>query len=765
MVPNSSSAFFELDDKEDDTLVNHVDNNDEMSFLSLESNDLNDSADLTENEITEEMLNISILSVFYSGKMTQHCLNLVLKLFKMFTNYEIPSTFDQLSKILLNKVEETINYSKKWFCSDCKKIVFLENPKQRSCIECSTKLDIFYHVPLNDQVRRLFKKKVLPVQENLDNDLNIIEDVFDSEFYKSFKASIEENGPKKTCYSLIFNTDGIELSNKSNISIWPVYLAINELPVETRYYIDNILITGILVSNGKPETLNHFLSDIIIELKMLEFGVTVNNEIYKFFCIFGVFDKPARSLILNTILSSGYFGCIKCYHQGTSVSYKNGFHNIFESNQVENELRDNSKYLEDLANSKVTKSNVNGIKGETILMKLKFYKTIESTVIDSMHTIFLGVIKKLFRYWFEFSSKEPYSLKNKKKEINERLQNLRPPSSLNYAPRDISLFNICRSHEFMNFILFYSIPVFYDIMGEKYFSNLILLIISLQVLYAKQIDRSKLESVKILKNLKKFVGDVKEIYDIHILTSSFHELLHLVDLTYQTGPINNTSCYPFEELNRKITRMINGKDLIADEFIKLWTVSQCISIYVNGFLEFLKENFEIKSSNLKKFGRKSSKSFVNLLICWPFYIGQQINVDLEILNQKILNLLRDQFGEDLNLLYFSDKVHVNSQCFKIDFNKSKFCNSFIRNNETYGYIKFTLSLKRKLFIICKKLIYIHKPFYCLEDSKLKSHFFFAAPSNEYFCIKEFDNLFIIFGQKHNDSMYILNDLSTEHLFT
>ncbi|CAF1050849.1 unnamed protein product [Brachionus calyciflorus] len=124
-------------------------------------------------------------------------------------------------------------------------------------------------------------------------------------------------------------------------------------------------------------------------------------------------------------------------------------------------------------------------------------------------------------------------------------------------------------------------------------------------MYSKKIEVKNLSIVD--EFLNTFVGQLAGLYDPHIMKSGVHELLHLVDSILESGPLNSLSCYPFEELNRKLGLMVNGKDLIGDEFIKLWSVSQCLGIFIedknedNKYLSFMKENFALKSSNLKKF--------------------------------------------------------------------------------------------------------------------------------------------------------------------
>ena len=52
------------------------------------------------------------------------------------------------------------------------------------------------------------------------------------------------------------------------------------------------------------------------------------------------------------------------------------------------------------------------------------------------------------------------------------------------------------------------------------------------------------------------------------------------------GPINQNNCYQFEELNRKVNRLIKGQDLIGDEFLKLFNIVQTVddfTILISSF--------------------------------------------------------------------------------------------------------------------------------------------------------------------------------------
>lgn len=101
-------------------------------------------------------------------------------------------------------------------------------------------------MPILNQIHRLFKRGILPIKKLAELNNAYYEDVTDGSVYLNWLKSSKSS---KDCqitqnYSFIINTDGIQVAEKSKISIWPVYLAINEIPIGTRYFLNNIIIAG-----------------------------------------------------------------------------------------------------------------------------------------------------------------------------------------------------------------------------------------------------------------------------------------------------------------------------------------------------------------------------------------------------------------------------------------------------------------------------------------------------------------------------------------
>lgn len=65
-------------------------------------------------------------------------------------------------------------------------------------------------------------------------DVNVICDIEDGRVYQ---ALCSENGPlaAEDNISFTLNTDGVQVYQSSNYSMWPVLLMINELPFAARY--------------------------------------------------------------------------------------------------------------------------------------------------------------------------------------------------------------------------------------------------------------------------------------------------------------------------------------------------------------------------------------------------------------------------------------------------------------------------------------------------------------------------------------------------
>lgn len=75
------------------------------------------------------------------------------------------------------------------------------------------------------------------------------------------------------------------------------------------------------------------------------------------------------------------------------------------------------------------------------------------------------------------------------------------------------------------------------------------------------------------EKLEKFVELYERIYGLRFMTANVHALLHLAETVIQSGPLYVLSCFPFEDLNGKMTRLVHSKQRaeiqVYESFISL----------------------------------------------------------------------------------------------------------------------------------------------------------------------------------------------------
>ena len=107
------------------------------------------------------------------------------------------------------------------------------------------RLSMYYDVSIKEQLEKILNNAKLFNNKDKINDSYHTCDITDGNIYKNLlKTDDGKQISTKNAYTFTLNTDGIAVSFKSNLTIWPIYLVINEIPLEQRYCIDNIIIAG-----------------------------------------------------------------------------------------------------------------------------------------------------------------------------------------------------------------------------------------------------------------------------------------------------------------------------------------------------------------------------------------------------------------------------------------------------------------------------------------------------------------------------------------
>ncbi len=420
--------------------VEGQDSQDIPSFLKL----LTKSQPL--NRDSDDDLYLSLLLLFFDAKMPQVNLTKIISMISFFMNKEIPKTVDLLVKHLLQKHEETlISYTSVRYCLVCNEKIEKENEKNK-CHICTNPLINYYYLDCEKQIEVIMNNNQLFDRAAIISEASAISGFCDGELYKHIQQSgVGHHIQTNELFTFLLSTDGLSLFKNSQLTAWPIFLVCNEIPKEKRFSIDNVILAGFSVGYTKPN-FNEFLAPIIKSLLKFEYGIPVlNKSNYKsktihFYLSHAVFDKPAKAAVLNIVASNGRGGCHVCLQEGeTYKTAKGGTVHIYPYIKTDptGPVRRDNDY--DLSVLKASSSwvPVNGIKGLCVLSHLRFFRPLQCTSIDYMHSLLEGVCKCLLKYWFASSIQCSYSLKKYMKAVDERLLSIRPPTFTAACPRSI----------------------------------------------------------------------------------------------------------------------------------------------------------------------------------------------------------------------------------------------------------------------------------------------------------------------------------------
>jgi hypothetical protein len=175
------------------------------------------------------------------------------------------------------------------------------------------------------------------------------------------------------------NIDGIPLFKSSGIQLWPVLGKLIDSSL--------IFIIGVFCGMSKPSNVNEYLEEFIQEVICLETeGFTVNGKhcYAKLDCL--VCDAPARALVKCVKSHTGYSSCERCVQKGEYVG------NRIVYLETSSDLRTDENFK--------AMSYSNHQLNESPLCALSL-DLVNGVVLDYMHLICLGVVRRLVMYWFK----------------------------------------------------------------------------------------------------------------------------------------------------------------------------------------------------------------------------------------------------------------------------------------------------------------------------------------------------------------------------
>ncbi|CAM4734218.1 unnamed protein product [Leuciscus chuanchicus] len=322
--------------------------------------------------------------------------------------------------------------------------------------------------------------------------------------------------------ALRINIDGLPLFRSSSMSLWPI-----------------------LVYSGasKPANVQEYLQEFIVDMKAISHSGIVYNGVHfrvplpnAFIC-----DAPARAFLKCSKGRTGYYGCERCFQKG---QYINGKARLTAPTV--------SLPLNDLGIGLVT-----------------------SFVLDYMHLVCLGTMRKLIFLWLKGPLKCRQSMKFFV-VMSAYMVSIRQYLPSNFARKPQSLFELTtwKATELRLFLLYTCPVVLLNNIPSRTNRSFLLLSVSMRIFLSPALcspdNCDYAEEI-----LKLFVTDFAAIYGTEFVSYNMHSLIHLALDARKFSPLDSVSAFPFETFLGKLkklqpqnpvqqlVRRIHGKQKVA----------------------------------------------------------------------------------------------------------------------------------------------------------------------------------------------------------
>lgn len=319
LLDQENNEQLESSDSEESNLELSFSQSDTCTELSTDSSDSSSSEsesessdDITENEEEEsesnkhfkftavQLQSLAMIAFLLRHNLTGVAFNDLLDLIKVVCPGM--SELENLKHDDLFQVIDDVNFNACHYCTICHN-VFPTNPDIFSCEtpECSglrykggltaqTKPNrlprqFFLVSDLKSQLKYLLEQdgllgKIFDTKKRAKNakisDSSILSDITDGNYYRH----LLDDGQflsNENCISGIFNTDGIPLYKSAHVKLWPIFLAINEIPLRQRFARENMVLVGIWQSKGSPSFLQYMNKFGEEMCSLFNEGISVNR--------------------------------------------------------------------------------------------------------------------------------------------------------------------------------------------------------------------------------------------------------------------------------------------------------------------------------------------------------------------------------------------------------------------------------------------------------------------------------------------------------
>ncbi|KAJ1529969.1 hypothetical protein ONE63_006697 [Megalurothrips usitatus] len=430
-----------------------------------------------------------------------------------------------------------------------------------------------------------------------DDDNGDLNDITDGLLYQIFAKSLNDDG--HVVLTITVNTDGAPSFTCGRISLWPLFLIVNELPPLVR--IKNVILAGLWFGRDTP-SMDLFLQKFVARFSHLSdgFQMTVNGVVnsFKLLIIGATVDSGIRGAVQGIKAHGGYCSCNWCETVGVwdqdSVKYPNEIpeprlrtHDSLREYALKAINREYPRGLSDRDKAIALK----GVFGLSSLDGLQSFDNVQGFIVEYMHAVLLGVVRRMLCVWKDGVIGAD-DLANVEDNIKYKLS---PPVELRRRLRPIEDWKEWKARDFENFLLSFSVPLLHNVLPRRKINHFVLLVQAVYFLLKRTVKEH--EIILAEKLLLLYVSDVEDIYGLREMTFNVHLLTHLARNCALWGGLWTSSAFPFENAIGQLKEIIHSAGGIAHQVCRVISERHaakllkvhCSSAKTNQYLSTLKK--------------------------------------------------------------------------------------------------------------------------------------------------------------------------------
>lgn len=474
---------------------------------------------------------------------------------------------------------------------------------------------------------------------------------------------------------MLLTLDGMPDSDSSKVEDYPLLLYVDN--IRSKYFMEKYPIyktVTLFTSKSEKNNYDQVLVPLLDELESIP-DDGFETEWSKHTTIqvkLVIADAKMRAVIMNFLQHNGKKPCHKC-------------HIVFDCNFIfpclpSTELRLRKKEEIQISIDKLNEqrkkaknitqlkalTNHDGVKGHSLLAPLGL-DLIKTVIIDIVHCVYLGVTKNFVGLFLEDvykpqtpeqkkkkekKEKNDYYLDPKQKEVlNNRLSEIKTPSSISRPFRSLEQIADFKAKEFENFLFFGSYYALYDVFDDdRYFNHFMLLNKAIHSLYSSTASEDDIELAKYEIDL--FLSVLNELnYSDSFFQYNTHCLPHLYEDRIEFGqPLSRYNAYGYESELQILKAFSKSKNKRVETLANKIALRSVFKMYtIESDEEVLEKDRVYINKNTVPVKKIMSLLHINKFEELKFY--QKANIRNKIIRIRGCSKTEDSFVKIRDLFY------------------------------------------------------------------------------------------------------------------